>query len=405
MSNALANAVCQRCQARFAPAERIVNSNGELYHEHCFVCAQCFRPFPEGLFYEFEGRKYCEHDFQMLFAPCCGSCGEFIIGRVIKAMNNNWHPGCFRCELCDVELADLGFVKNAGRHLCRPCHNREKAKGLGKYVCQRCHLVIDEQPLMFKNDAYHPDHFSCTHCGKELTAEARELKGELYCLPCHDKMGVPICGACRRPIEGRVVNALGKQWHVEHFVCAKCEKPFLGHRHYEKKGLAYCETHYNQEQVCGVRHEARVQEMLREVSIGAEEAAEEAVGAGCPQGPPQVRGPQLRLRDLLPALCLHGPLPASDPAPGAPSHCCLHSASLLPVCGLPFLPSFLPSSSPLISSPSLPPPSTGSSPLPSPPHSLCSLTPLLPLIPHLCLLPRPFFSPLLWAPLFPSTKA
>ena len=51
------------------------------------------------------------------------------------------------------------------RHLCRPCHNREKAKGLGKYICQRCHLVIDEQPLMFKNDAYHPDHFSCTHCG------------------------------------------------------------------------------------------------------------------------------------------------------------------------------------------------------------------------------------------------
>ena len=50
---------------------------------------------------------------------------------------------------------------------------------------------------------------------KELTVEARELKGELFCLPCHDKMGVPICGACRRPIEGRVVNAMGKQWHVE----------------------------------------------------------------------------------------------------------------------------------------------------------------------------------------------
>ncbi|XP_029402656.1 LIM and senescent cell antigen-like-containing domain protein 2 isoform X3 [Mus pahari] len=131
-------------------------------------------------------------------------------------------------------------------HLCRPCHNREKAKGLGKFICQRCHLAIDEQPLMFKNDPYHPDHFSCSNCGKELTSDARELKGELYCLPCHDKMGIPICGACRRPIEGRVVNALGKQWHVEHFVCAKCEKPFLGHRHYEKKGLAYCETHYNQ---------------------------------------------------------------------------------------------------------------------------------------------------------------
>uniref|UniRef100_A0A8D1GME5 LIM and senescent cell antigen-like-containing domain protein 1 n=2 Tax=Sus scrofa TaxID=9823 RepID=A0A8D1GME5_PIG len=195
---------------------------------------------------KFEGRKYCEHDFQMLFAPCCHQCGEFIIGRVIKAMNNSWHPECFRCDLCQEVLADIGFVKNAGRHLCRPCHNREKARGLGKYICQKCHAIIDEQPLIFKNDPYHPDHFNCANCGKELTADARELKGELYCLPCHDKMGVPICGACRRPIEGRVVNAMGKQWHVEHFVCAKCEKPFLGHRHYERKGLAYCETHYNQ---------------------------------------------------------------------------------------------------------------------------------------------------------------
>ncbi|XP_063504583.1 E3 SUMO-protein ligase RanBP2-like isoform X4 [Pongo pygmaeus] len=182
----------------------------------------------------------------MLFAPCCHQCGEFIIGRVIKAMNNSWHPECFRCDLCQEVLADIGFVKNAGRHLCRPCHNCEKARGLGKYICQKCHAIIDEQPLIFKNDPYHPDHFNCANCGKELTADARELKGELYCLPCHDKMGVPICGACRRPIEGRVVNAMGKQWHVEHFVCAKCEKPFLGHRHYERKGLAYCETHYNQ---------------------------------------------------------------------------------------------------------------------------------------------------------------
>uniref|UniRef100_A0A8C7P5H0 LIM domain-containing protein n=1 Tax=Oncorhynchus mykiss TaxID=8022 RepID=A0A8C7P5H0_ONCMY len=246
MANALANASCERCKSGFAPAEKIVNSNGELYHEGCFVCAQCFQQFPEGLFYEFEGRKYCEHDFQMLFAPCCHQCGEFIIGRVIKAMNNSWHPDCFCCDICQAVLADVGFVKNAGRHLCRPCHNREKARGLGKYICQKCHAIIEDSPLIFKNDPYHPDHFNCNNCGKELTADARELKGELYCLPCHDKMGVPICGACRRPIEGRVVNAMGKQWHVEHFVCAKCEKPFLGHRHYERKGLAYCETHYNQ---------------------------------------------------------------------------------------------------------------------------------------------------------------
>lgn len=45
--------------------------------------------------------------------------GEFIIGRVIKAMNNSWHPDCFCCDLCQAVLADVGFVKNAGRSVQR----------------------------------------------------------------------------------------------------------------------------------------------------------------------------------------------------------------------------------------------------------------------------------------------
>lgn len=59
-------------------------------------------------------------------------------------------------------------------------------------------------------------------------------------------MGIPICGACRRPIEERIVTALGKHFHVDHFVCASCERPFLGKRHHEMKGLAYCEQHFYQ---------------------------------------------------------------------------------------------------------------------------------------------------------------
>ncbi|XP_050389046.1 LIM and senescent cell antigen-like-containing domain protein 1 isoform X2 [Patella vulgata] len=237
---------CSKCHDFIEPNEQMVNYNGNVWHPRCFVCAQCFQPFPEGVFYEFEGRKYCEHDFHVNFAPCCGRCGEFIIGRVIKAMNNSWHPDCFCCELCVAPLSDAGFVKNAGRALCRECNAKEKAKGSGKYVCHKCHSIIEEGHIKFKGEAYHPYHFNCSNCSTELTADAREKTGELFCLRCHDKMGIPICGACRRPIEERVVHALGKAWHVEHFVCAKCEKPFLGTRHYEKKGLAYCELHYHQ---------------------------------------------------------------------------------------------------------------------------------------------------------------
>jgi len=255
-SMSLTDMFCTRCPEGFEPHEKIVNYNGELWHPQCFVCAQCFRPFPDGVFYEFEGRKYCEYDFQMLFAPCCARCGEFVVGRVIKAMNANWHPQCFRCDGCDKELADLGFIRYQNRALCHDCNAKAKAASLGKHVCHKCHSIIDDRPLRFRGEVYHPYHFNCSSCSIELNADAREVKSrpgyfanemnELYCLRCHDKMGIPICGACRRPIEERVVTALGKHWHVEHFVCAKCEKPFLGHRHYEKKGLAYCETHYHQ---------------------------------------------------------------------------------------------------------------------------------------------------------------
>ena len=238
---------CNVCSEVFDEEEKMVNSNGQLYHEGCFVCAQCFRPFEGGVFYEFDGRQYCEYDFQTLYAPCCRACDEYIIGRVIKAMSANWHPQCFRCELCDDILADAGFVKNLGRALCKRCNANERSKG-GRYMCHKCHTYIDEgEHIMYMGDPVHPWHYNCYECGKELDKNCRKRNNELYCLRCHDKIGIPICGACKQPIEDeRVTNALGKQWHVDHFCCAKCEKPFHGNRHYEKNGVAYCETHFNQ---------------------------------------------------------------------------------------------------------------------------------------------------------------
>jgi hypothetical protein len=238
---------CSHCDEGFEEKEKFVNTNGEVLHQRCFVCAQCFKPFDKAeIYYEFGGRKYCEHDFQVLFAPCCGKCRQFIIGRVIKALNNSWHPNCFNCQLCQRPLADQGFIKNNGRALCHDCNVLEKAASVGRYVCQKCKDFIDETPLKIKGEPYHAYHFNCHNCGVELRPDARQVKDDLYCLKCHDKMGIPICGACRRPIEERIVTALGKHFHVDHFVCARCERPFLGKRHYERKGLAYCEQHYYQ---------------------------------------------------------------------------------------------------------------------------------------------------------------
>lgn len=53
-------------------------------------------------------------------------------------MNFNWHPECFKCNSCDVILADSGFVKNASRAFCRECNMKEKVKNASNVTCQKC---------------------------------------------------------------------------------------------------------------------------------------------------------------------------------------------------------------------------------------------------------------------------
>ena len=36
---------CQFCKGVLDQNSKLINSNGNLYHTRCFVCAQCFQPF------------------------------------------------------------------------------------------------------------------------------------------------------------------------------------------------------------------------------------------------------------------------------------------------------------------------------------------------------------------------
>ena len=243
---------CVRCNGPFADYEDMAcTGRDEYWHLSCFVCTQCFRPFGKDLeYFKFGGRCYCEHDFLNLFAPCCSKCDQQIIGRFLRALNKCWHPNCFLCHTCSCPLADQGFVKSGQRALCHACNILEKSVHRNKHICFKCKASIEEEldgsALRFQGETYHSYHFNCNSCGIELRPDARQVNGSLYCLKCHDKMDIPICGACHKPIEERGLAALGKHWHVEHFVCTTCERPFNGKRHYEVKGLAYCGQHAHQ---------------------------------------------------------------------------------------------------------------------------------------------------------------
>lgn len=57
---------------------------------------------------QFEGRKYCEHDFQMLFAPCCHQCGKFYVeAKCFPLITNGKSAYCWG-KMCNPSVSPLG---------------------------------------------------------------------------------------------------------------------------------------------------------------------------------------------------------------------------------------------------------------------------------------------------------
>ncbi|VDP44074.1 unnamed protein product [Schistosoma curassoni] len=48
------------------------------------------------------------------------------------------------------------------------------------------------------------------------------------------------CYACKKPINGTLITAIGKEWHPEHFTCASCRVGLVRQDFYERDDQAYC---------------------------------------------------------------------------------------------------------------------------------------------------------------------
>lgn len=48
----------------------------------------------------------------------CGGCGGSIAGRIVSAMGLRWHPGCFRCTVCNELLEHVSSYEREGKPYC-----------------------------------------------------------------------------------------------------------------------------------------------------------------------------------------------------------------------------------------------------------------------------------------------
>ncbi|CAH2255217.1 jg7259 [Pararge aegeria aegeria] len=58
--------------------------------------------------------------------------------------------------------------------------------------------------------------------------------------------GPVICNSCNAAISGRIVTALNKKWHPEHFTCNTCRKPIDGAKFHQHDGGVHCVPCYSE---------------------------------------------------------------------------------------------------------------------------------------------------------------
>ena len=81
------------------------------------------------------------------------------------------------------------------------------------------------------------------------------------------------CAACSKPIHGKLLTAMSRTWHPEHFVCAICEQELANKPFYELDGRPYCEKDYNEMLAprCGYCNGPILEVRLAKAGLGGEE--------------------------------------------------------------------------------------------------------------------------------------
>jgi len=124
---------CAKCNEPLSGTAIEALSN--TWHQKCFVCATCEKPFQDSKFVNVEGKPYCQNCGRKAFAssvkkkpealsevnPPCGKCGDPCSGDAVEAIGKSFHSKCFTCEGCDKPFAGKKFLNVENKPYCEQC--------------------------------------------------------------------------------------------------------------------------------------------------------------------------------------------------------------------------------------------------------------------------------------------
>lgn len=215
---------------------QVVTALGKTWHKEHFVCGQCRQELGTKNFFERDGVPYCEKDYHNIFSPKCAYCNAAILGKCVTALDKTWHPEHFFCTQCGKQFGEDGFHEKDGKPYCRDDYLEMFA-----LKCAGCNRPITENYISAMNSQWHPGCFACRDCRQPFNGGSFfDHEGQPYCeLHYHAKRG-SLCAGCHKPISGRCVTAMSRKFHPEHFVCSFCLKQLNKGTFKEQNDKPYC---------------------------------------------------------------------------------------------------------------------------------------------------------------------
>ncbi|KAI8917678.1 hypothetical protein DFJ77DRAFT_314609 [Powellomyces hirtus] len=175
----------------------------------------------------------------------CFSCSRPIIGACVMALGDrSFHQDCFRCciETCRRRLVGLPYFEMFPDVYCEGCYHDKFSKR-----CAYCEEPIRERLISALGKSFHPEHFFCCQCGKNFGVDESfmESDGMAYCPEDFMALFAFGCTKCKKALVGDYITAAGKKFHRECFGCTACKRPLATDGYFEHDGNAYCERDYH----------------------------------------------------------------------------------------------------------------------------------------------------------------
>lgn len=94
----LGKTYCKGCHKKCSG--EVLRVNDLYFHNGCFNCKGCSASLSQGGFFSKDKDYYCASCYQANFGTKCAKCNTFVEGEVVTALGKTYHQSCFKCAVC-----------------------------------------------------------------------------------------------------------------------------------------------------------------------------------------------------------------------------------------------------------------------------------------------------------------